>query len=76
VAGLLALGLAVAAPAAAAHSRLRMTFDFASLVAVDYWAQRRVTVPCWLTVERWPLLAGERKSPSCLNPGPAACYVT
>jgi hypothetical protein len=41
-----ALAMCVASNASAAHRTHRMTFEFATLVAVDYWAKRDVTVPC------------------------------
>lgn len=39
------LAMALSAPTADARPH-RMSFEFARLVAVDYWAQRAVAVPC------------------------------
>lgn len=48
---LLAASLAISASPAQArpHRHHRMTFDFAQMAAVNYWAKRDVTIPCHST---------------------------
>lgn len=43
--------LALAAPAQAKQPRHRMTFEFAALVAVNYWQARGVHIPCHPTAK-------------------------
>jgi hypothetical protein len=46
--------LAMAAVPAPANAQHRMTYEYASAVAIEYWAERGVTVPGKPTLRIWP----------------------